>query len=124
LNYDPAKPWAKIRFLDGKIACDIVIYVNDTRTIGNLEQECWDASHWVASVLNSLGLQEATRKRQGPSMEPGDWAGSIVHSSKGLVCVLLMQECWDKTKSMISWLKGLGMMVKIFPLSIRRVIKE
>ena len=58
------------------MAYDIVIYVDDIRIIRNVEHECWEASHQVASVINSLDLQEAMQKRQCHSMEPGAWAGS------------------------------------------------
>ena len=81
-DYDPSKAWvAKIRYDDGRVACDVFIYVDDLRTVGPTRDECWQASRTVASVLNWLGLQDAARKRRPPSQEPGAWAGSIVHSS-------------------------------------------
>jgi len=39
-SYDPSKPWvAKLRISDSLIACDLIIYVDDERTIGNSFQE-------------------------------------------------------------------------------------
>lgn len=105
-GYDPSKAWvAKIRYDDGKTACDVFIYVDDVRTVGPMEPECWQVWRMVASKLNWLGLQDAARKRRPPSQEPGAWAGSIVHSSRGQVEVMVSQERWDKTKKIIGWIQ-------------------
>lgn len=68
------------------------IYVDDLRTVGPSEDECWQVSRRVASILNSLGLQDAARKRGPPSKEPGAWSGSIVHTSSDQVEVLISHE--------------------------------
>mmetsp|Transcript_15422 Transcript_15422/g.21970 ORF Transcript_15422/g.21970 Transcript_15422/m.21970 type:complete len:634 (+) Transcript_15422:1647-3548(+) len=106
MEYDPSKPWvAKVRYDDGKVACDVFIYVDDVRTVGPTEPECWQVSRTVASKLNWLGLQDAAWKRRPPSQEPGAWAGSIVHSSNGRVEVMVLQERWVKTKKIIRWIQ-------------------
>ncbi len=106
-GYCPSKPWvAKMRLSDGRIACDVFIYVDDLRTSGPTETECWEVSRRVASCLNWLGLQDAARKRRPPSQEPGAWSGSIVHSSSDQVEVLVSQERWDKAKSILSWIRA------------------
>jgi len=94
----------KIWLSDGKVACDVFIYVDDLRTVGPSEDECWQVSRRVASILNSLGLQDAARKRRPPSKEPGAWSGSIVHTSSDQVEVLISQERWDKAKMILEWI--------------------
>ena len=39
-EYDPSKAWvAKIRYDDGRVACDVFIYVDDLRTVGPTRDE-------------------------------------------------------------------------------------
>ena len=62
-TYDPSKPWlSKFRLEDGRIACDFVGFVDDLRPSGPSSRECWWVARRVASVLNSLGIQDALRK--------------------------------------------------------------
>jgi len=37
-------------------------------------------------------------------MEPGAWAGSVIHLTGDQVYVLVSQDRWDKSKMMIAWL--------------------
>jgi hypothetical protein len=70
--YDPSKPWVfKLRTKDGQIANDFFMYVDNVRTTGFSELSCWQCTRAVASAFNHLGIQDAPRKRQGPSIEPG-----------------------------------------------------
>lgn len=104
-DYDPTKPWvSKIR-LDGWIAADMFIYVDDARTTGATYEQCWKAARRTASVLNWLGIQDAARKRREPSREPGAWAGSIFKTENDRVTVKLSEEKWDKTKRIIEELR-------------------
>jgi hypothetical protein len=106
-SYDPSLPWVcKIRLSDGKITCDLISYVDDVRTMGGSFQECRAASRWAASILNFLGLQDAPRKRQDPSLTPGAWSGSIVLSDGLTLGIVVSQERWDKAKKMIQWMSG------------------
>ncbi len=43
-NYRPHLPWVFKSRLDGAIACDLFIHVDDSRTTGPSEEECWAAS--------------------------------------------------------------------------------
>jgi hypothetical protein len=109
-DYKPHDPWVyKTRFnkVDGSasLANDLKIYVDDVRTIGGSYNECRQASRTVASIASYLGLQDAPRKRRDPTMTPGPWAGSIVHTTSEAVTISISQERWDKAKSMISWIK-------------------
>ena len=101
-SYDPGLPWvSKVRLSDGKIAADLFVYVDDARITGASEEECIDATRRVASVLNSLGIQEAPRKRRWASQTPGAWAGSIVETNPSGVYVTVSQEKWDKSRRYI-----------------------
>jgi len=105
LDYDPTRPWvAKYRSSDGKIACDMLIYIDDLRLTGPTAEECWAASRRAASVCNWLGIQDAPRKRREPSQTPGAWAGSVLSTDLGEVVVKASEEKWLKAKNHIAWL--------------------
>jgi hypothetical protein len=96
-TYDPSLPWvSKIRLEDGRIAADLFIYVDDVRLTGSTSKECRDAGRRAASIANSLGIQDAARKRRFSSRKPGAWAGSVVETSDEGVFVTVSQEKWDK----------------------------
>lgn len=104
-NYSPDKPWVfKWRTLESNLACDLFLYGDDCHITGSSADECWLAWRFVGSMFNFLGIQDAPRKRRFPSTNPGTWAGSIVSSSHGCVCISISQECWDKTKFIIQWM--------------------
>ncbi len=92
-DFCPWKPWVfKFRTIDQHIAMDLFIYVDDCRTTGFSFEETWRVARHVASTFNHLGIQDAPRKHRGPSQEPGAWAGSIVHTSEGIVTISISTE--------------------------------
>jgi hypothetical protein len=104
-DYVPWLPWVmKWRFEDDKIACDFIVYVDDARSAGNLWEEARLAARSIASKLNWLGIQDATRKRRDPSQTPGPWVGSFVFSDGEAISVAVSQERWDKAKEIINWI--------------------
>ncbi|EJK73831.1 hypothetical protein THAOC_04525 [Thalassiosira oceanica] len=86
---------------DGEVACEVYVYVDDGRLTGHSKIVCWRAAHRLCSVLNSLGIQDAARKRSEPSQTPGPWAGSVVHTD-GEVRVTVSAEKWAKAKAHLS----------------------
>ena len=88
---------------DLTMAADLFSYIDDLRNTGPTSHECWDGLHQVCCRLTWLGLQDAPRKRNGPTQTPRAWAGSIIHSDNQAVTVLVSEEKWDKTKKWISW---------------------
>jgi hypothetical protein len=61
-GYQPGRSWiTKRREEDDGIACDFVVYVDDTRSGGNGWAEARSVNRTIASKLNYLGLQEAAR---------------------------------------------------------------
>ena len=103
LTYTPERPRVYRVRLDNTMAADLFSYIDDLRNTGPTAVECWDGLHQVCSRLTWLGLQDAPRKRNGPTQTPRAWAGSIIHSDQELVTVLVSEEKWDKTKSWILW---------------------
>jgi hypothetical protein len=103
-DYEPTKPWVYKERKNGDVASDVHCYVNDLRTTGPSEQECWAASQRVSSVLASLGLQDAARKRRLPALNAGAWKGSVVTTSNNSVNVLATREKWVKLKAILEWL--------------------
>jgi hypothetical protein len=101
-EYDPRLPWvSKLRLNDGKLAANIFIYVDDARVTAPSKEDCWQATRQAASTVNSLGIQEAGRKRRWGSRRPGAWAGSIVESTDEGVFVTVSQEKWEKSRRYI-----------------------
>lgn len=101
-DYDPSLPWvSKIRLEDGEIACDLFIYVDDGRVTAPTHKESAQATRQAASILNSLGIQEAARKRRWGSRRAGAWAGSVVQTTEDEVMVMVDEEKWAKTKRYI-----------------------
>ena len=102
-DYDPCLSWiAKMR-ADGRVACDILEFVDDERICGPDEDLTWQAGHKVASTQSYLGMQDAARKARLCSQQPGAWAGAIVHVIPGLgVCVLTSVEKWLKLKAILA----------------------
>ena len=93
---------------DGHIACEVYIYVDDGRIVGWSEVLCWEAARRLCSILVKLGIQDASRKRTSPSMTPGPWAGSVVHTSDGVVMTVTTVK-WEKTRDMICRLEEMEM---------------
>jgi hypothetical protein len=100
-------PWISlVRKDDGCLACNFDTYVDDTRTCGNSREEAKLVSRAAASKMNWLGIQDAARKRRDPCQNPGPWAGSVVHvGAEGEITVLVTQERWNKTRSIIEWIR-------------------
>jgi hypothetical protein len=103
-SYDPSKSWVcKVRS-DGQVAANVFIYVDDIRSSAPTLEEAWTASQRISSVLASLGLQDAARKRRDPGMETGAWTGSVVWTSEGSLTISTTQEKWDKVKNQLKWI--------------------
>ena len=107
-GYSPSKPWVyKVRSADGKIACDIMIFVDDLRVTGPTQVECWEAGQHAAKALNGLGIQDAARKTRDARTAPGPWAGTLVNTANDGVFVLVSQEKWDKTGRLLAEVRSL-----------------
>jgi hypothetical protein len=77
-DYDPTQPKVFKRRFDGRIAADLVIYIDDARTVVNSLKEAWQASSQTAKTCAWLGLQDSAQKRREASLEPGAWAGMVI----------------------------------------------
>ena len=79
-SYDPALPWvSKIRE-NGCITVDNHLYVNDNHPTRLTQEDCRLAGQKVASECSHHGIQDASQKRRPLSLQPGAWAGSVVHT--------------------------------------------
>ena len=79
-DYDPSISYLmKIRG-DGLYACDILLYADDGRIVGSNRELYWQAMRQAASLFNSLGIQDAARKRRFPSQSPGLWSGNLINT--------------------------------------------
>ena len=103
VDYSSTRPRVYRVREDGTMAADLFTYIDDLRNTAPTSPECWDGLHQVCSRLTWLGLQDAARKRNGPTQTPRAWAGSIVHTDGSAVTVLVSEEKWEKTKRWISW---------------------
>ena len=103
-NYNPARPRVyKVREDQTTIAADLFVYIDDVRNTAPSEVEGWKGAHQVCCRLGWLGIQDAARKRNYPSVTPRAWAGTIIHSDNNAVTVLVSEEKWGKTKDWINW---------------------
>ena len=62
-SYTPKFPWVTKVSLYGHLASDVLIYVDEGRIIAHSELLCWQAEKRICSTFNSLGIQDASRKR-------------------------------------------------------------
>jgi hypothetical protein len=92
---------SKMRVNDGKVVADLFIYVDDGRFTALSKDKNWHAARQATSRLNELGIQEAPRKMRWYSQKPGVWAGSIVETSEGIMCVTVSEEKWRKSRRFI-----------------------
>jgi hypothetical protein len=80
-SYSPSKPWFyKKRSSDGRIAADVLTYIDDACPTGPSEEEFWQEARKYDITCNHYGVQDAPRKRRPPSMTAGDWAGTVIHT--------------------------------------------
>lgn len=102
-NYTSTRPKVYRVRINGVMAADLFTYIDDLRNTAPSAPECWDGLHQVCCRLCWLGLQDAARKRNGPTQTPRAWAGSLLHTDRERVTVLVSEEKWEKTKCWISW---------------------
>jgi hypothetical protein len=101
-QYDSALPWiSKIRKEDGKIATDLFSFMDNFRATGSTKKEAWLAGRRAASILNHLGIQDASRKQRDSSRAPEACAGVVLRTNGDGVHVLVSQEKWDRTKAQL-----------------------
>ena len=113
-TYNAMLPWVmKIR-KDGHLACEVYVYVDDGRVTGHSKVECWKACRQFCAALQKLGIQDAARKRTEPSLVPGPWAGTVVHTETGVIATITLVK-WLKTQSLI---KELDEMLREDPKNI------
>ena len=105
-EYNPCMPWcyrwnSERQEMPGFFAT----YVDDIRTGGHSEDQCYQVSRRVAARTNYLGQQDAPRKRRKPSKHPGAWCGAIVvnKGEEGLY-VTCSQKKWDRGRSHVDTL--------------------
>jgi hypothetical protein len=89
---------------NGWVACDLVLFVDDLRDSGPTVESTWAVSRTVASRIQYLGIQEASRKRRPPTRTPGVWAGGVFKTSATNVSVTVTQDKWEKGKRLIETL--------------------
>ena len=105
-DYDPTLPWVMKVRIDGHLACEIYVYVDDCRITGWSKLECWRAARRLSGILNFLGCQDAFRKRTEPVVEAGPWSGGVT-STAGMVLVTVTIEKWKKTRALVEELNQL-----------------
>jgi hypothetical protein len=101
LDYDPNLPWVSKVRADGRIAADLFTFVDDLCPTSPGAKECWHAARRAGNILNWLGLQDASRKRQDSSQATGAWAGLVVRVNSDGVFVLSDEEKWIKAKKLM-----------------------
>ena len=104
-SYDPSQPWVSKRTKDGNLSSDCFVFVDDGRVLGRTQKTCNNSTRRVASVMNHLGEQDASRKRRGASQNSGAWVGALFRSDNDTIGLATSQDKWDKGKNIITkWL--------------------
>ena len=75
-SYTHIFPWVLKMRSYGNLASEVFIYVYDSHIIAHSDLVYWQAVKIFFSTFNSLGIQEASRKRIEPSLTPVPWAGN------------------------------------------------
>ena len=99
-------PWVFKQMVDGLLAADLFIYMDDGRPIGPTKDLCWEASRSWVSTCYWLGIQESPRKVQPPSQAPGSWAINFTNTEGG-VHGLVSKERRDNTWRLVEELVGM-----------------
>jgi hypothetical protein len=97
-GYVVGKPWVYKRSVDGFIASNVCIYVDDGRSTGKDEETAWRASSKFAKTASFGGLQDAARKKMAPSQDPEPWFGAKASTTEVGVFRSVADERWMKTK--------------------------
>jgi hypothetical protein len=100
------KPWVYKRRVDGFIALDVCIYVEDGRSTGKDEETAWPASSKFAKTASFLGLQDAAWKRMAPSQDPEPWFGAKASTTEVGVFRSVADERWIKMKRILTKVEG------------------
>ena len=100
-TYDPSLPWFSVLDKLLMLASILAIYVDDERCQCSSEEKAWQSAHQISTRECYLGIQDAARKRRPPSQSAGAWAGSIIRTNNQEVGILVSEERWSKTRSII-----------------------
>ena len=91
-DYRPDLPWGmKVRF-DGHLACEVFVYVDDSRATGHCRWISWRAFRQFASVCTRHGIQIAERKSNFPSQVPQSWVDTNTDTSDGQVSATVSEK--------------------------------
>ena len=104
-EYDCQRPWVFNQSVDGLLAAELFIYVDESRTIGPTETLCWKASRRWATTCSWWGIKDAFRKVQPSSQALGPYAGTVTNS-KEVLHGLVSQDICDETRRLIAELVG------------------
>ena len=107
-SYTPSRAWITKQQIDGSLASDIRVFIDDKRLVGSGQTEVREAGHQCSNRESYMGIQDALQKWRltGGTCTLGAWAGAVVHvePTRG-VLVLTSQEKWDRMKNICNhWL--------------------
>ena len=100
--YDPGKRRVIKLRKDGKEASDVFVFVDDGRIAGADEAAATDSTRRVVCQIQQRGTQDASRKREKPSMRPRAWTGGVVHTDKGMLRKFLVQKKWVRIQDILA----------------------
>ena len=103
-DYNPSLPNVfKFDDIKKRIAGNLVVYVDDLRTLGYSLEEAWRIARQVMSRLQYLGIQDAARKRR---IGDGPWAGGVYSTDQGKIRKTVTKEKWMKGRTFLVELKA------------------
>ena len=81
---------------DGNLAAGAPTFIDDGRSTGPSKEIAEAAAHQLSSRINSLGEQDASRKRRPVSLTPGAWTGKLLHCNLPHPRKAVLHEKWTE----------------------------
>ena len=70
-DYNLTEPRVYKQTFNRTMVAEVIAYIDDLRTIGGLENNCWGVTRKFAAGLNWLGIQDIIRKRRASTQNLG-----------------------------------------------------
>ena len=98
-DFNPSLPFVlKWDSVNKMIAATIKAYVDDLRVAAPTRELSWQGSRQIASRIQFLGSQDASRKRR---LDNGPWAGTVFNTENGEISKTVTQTKWEKGKALV-----------------------
>jgi hypothetical protein len=99
--YDPTLPRVRLLRVDGSIATDLVIFMDDGRAFAATIARAATGMRQISSSIQQRGIQDAARKRVLGGQRARAWTGGVVRTDKGSTRKFVVTAKWFKLKTFV-----------------------